>query len=107
MSWGGVGVVPGNLVDTLKLRLDEKGGKKGRGIFFFFFFFSPCVHFPLQLKTSVSTQTHGATSRTESGGSWYATGPGPGMKGVAQLGAAALFICPDLAFAPVLLDLRE
>lgn len=26
--------------------------------------------------------------------------PGPGISGAAQLGMAALFICPDLAFAP-------
>ncbi len=31
--------------------------------------------------------------------------PGPGISGAAQLGTAALFICPDLAFAPRLRDL--
>lgn len=100
-SGGGRAGKPGT---HTKIEVRREGGKKAEGFFFLLLSLHP---FPLRLKTSVSTQTHGATSRTESGGSWYATGPFPGMKGVAQLGAAALFICPDLAFAPVLLDLRE
>lgn len=56
------------------------------------------------LETSVSTQTPVAGRRRERR-ALVCGGPGPGISGAAQLGRAALFICPDLAFAPRLRDL--